>query len=198
MLSKKTGFVRSDYLIKASAQINEYKNIFTNGSDKFTKELSHRGWRQMKKILLAASSGGHLEQIMCLKALQRDYECVLVTEDAGYQVDGWQQRTYYLPQVNRKEKDCLIKLIKIFKESYKILKLEKPDVIVTTGALAVLPMCLLSKKYRIRLIYIESFAKVHSPTITGRVIYRFTDVFIVQWKSMLEIYPNAIYGGAIY
>jgi hypothetical protein len=59
-------------------------------------------------------------------------------------------------------------------------------------------MCLLCKLFGKKLIYIESFAKVTSPTETGKLMYKFADRFYVQWESMLEIYPNAIYLGGIY
>ena len=49
-----------------------------------------------------------------------------------------------------------------------------------------------------KLIYIESFAKVTSPTETGKLLYKFADQFYVQWKPMLKCYPKAIYLGGIY
>lgn len=44
----------------------------------------------------------------------------------------------------------------------------------------------------------EMFAKVTSPTETGKLLYKFADQFYVQWESMLSIYPKAIYLGGIY
>jgi len=29
-------------------------------------------------------------------------------------------------------------------------------------------------------------------------MYKFADVFIVQWEEMLEFFPKAIYGGGIF
>lgn len=61
-----------------------------------------------------------------------------------------------------------------------------------------IPICLVSKIAGKRLIYIESFAKVTSATLTGKLLYKFADQFYVQWKSMLKVYPKAIYLGGIY
>ncbi|EJG65460.1 oligosaccharide biosynthesis protein Alg14 like family protein [Streptococcus pneumoniae 2071247] len=61
-----------------------------------------------------------------------------------------------------------------------------------------IPFCLLSKMFGAKLIYIESFAKVTTPTLTGRILYRYADRFYVQWESMLDIYPNAVYKGGLY
>lgn len=49
-----------------------------------------------------------------------------------------------------------------------------------------------------KVVYIESFAKISSPTETGKLIYKFADRFYVQWESMKEFYPNALYLGGIY
>lgn len=38
-------------------------------------------------------------------------------------------------------------------------------------------------------------ANINKKTITGRLVYKFADLFIVQWESMLKIYPKAIYRG---
>lgn len=151
-----------------------------------------------KKILYIASSGGHLEQILCLKPLKQDYDSVLVTEKTGYNIPTWQDKVYKLPQVNRREVLVPFKLIWISIRSLSILLREKPDVVITTGVLAVIPLCLLAKLSGKKLIYIESFAKVNSRTISGKLIYRFADLFIVQWKDLLKLYPKAIYGGGIY
>ena len=82
--------------------------------------------------------------------------------------------------------------------SLKIFFKEKPDVVISTGVLATIPMCLICKLFKRKLIYIESFAKVTSPTLSGKLLYKYADRFYVQWESMLKIYPKAIYLGGIY
>ena len=59
-------------------------------------------------------------------------------------------------------------------------------------------MCLLAKLFRKKVIYIETFANIKTKTITGRILYKIADLFIVQWESMLKLYPKAIYGGWIF
>ena len=150
------------------------------------------------KICFAASSGGHYEQLMMLKPLMEKYDSFVVTEATKYKSKSKGEKTYYLHQVNRKEKTfpfwMLINIIK----SIHILNKEKPDLIICTGVLAMIPLCILMKLRRKKLIYIESFAKITSPTKTGKLLYKYADQFYVQWKSMLKVYPNAIYLGGIY
>jgi len=150
------------------------------------------------KVCFAASSGGHFEQLMMLKPLMDKYDSVVVTEKTGYSTALDRIKTYYMLQVNREEKSCFPKLIL---NSFKALKLyivEKPDAIICTGVLAMIPLCLICKLFGKKLIYIESFAKVTSPTQSGKLLYKYADQFYVQWPQMKEFYPNAIYLGGIY
>lgn len=152
----------------------------------------------MKKICFIASTGGHFEQLMMLKPLMDKYESFIVTEKTGYSVIKDDRKIYYLKQVNRHEKTFIFKMIANTLSSLNIFLKEKPEVIISTGALASVPICLLSKIFRKKVIFIESFAKINSPTLTGKLIYKFADRFYVQWEEMKKFYPNAIYKGGIY
>lgn len=154
--------------------------------------------RPIKKICFAASSGGHYEQLMMLKPLMEKYPSFIVTEKTLYdaKLDG--EKTYYLLQVNRKEKSFLPRMFVNIIRSFGIYLKEKPDIIICTGVLATIPICLIAKAFRKKLIYIESFAKVTSPTESGKLLYKFADQFYVQWESMKKVYPKAIYLGGIY
>ena len=151
-----------------------------------------------KKICFAASSGGHFEQLTMLRPLMEKYDSCIVTEETDYKAMIKGQKMYYLHQVNRKEKLMIVWMIVNSFKSLRIMIIEKPDVIITTGVLAVIPLCLLAKLFGKKLVYIESFAKVSSPTETGKLLYKFADRFYVQWEDMRKFYPNAIFLGGIY
>lgn len=153
---------------------------------------------QKIKICFTASSGGHYEQLLMLKPLMKKYDSFVITEKTHYGAEIKDERMYYLMQVNRREKSFIPRMIVNTLKSVSIFLKEKPDVVICTGVLVTIPTCLLAKIMRKRLIYIESFAKVTSATRTGKLMYRYADLFYVQWPQMLEIYPNAIYLGGIY
>lgn len=153
--------------------------------------------REIRKVCFAASSGGHFEQLMMLRELMDKYDGFIVTEDTGYAAETG-VRTYRLRQVNRRERTFLPRMLANSFQSVGIFLRERPDAIVCTGVLATVPICLICKLCGRKLIYIESFAKVTSPTETGRIMYRFADRFYVQWESMLDVYPKAVYVGGIY
>lgn len=154
--------------------------------------------KKPKKLCFAASSGGHLEQLMMLEPLMERYSGFVVTERTRYRAPTGDRRTCYLRQVNRREWQFPLLMLWNSVLSLRILLRERPDAVVTTGALAVIPLCLLAKLFGKRLVYIESFARISSPNLTGKLLYRYADRFYVQWESMLEVYPKAICLGGIY
>ena len=70
--------------------------------------------------------------------------------------------------------------------------------IVTTGAHTGGIMSLIGKIFGSKIIYIETFASINQKSITGRLVYKFADLFIVQHESMLKFYPKAVMGGWIF
>ena len=152
---------------------------------------------EKRKICFAASSGGHFEQLMMLRPLMEKYESFVVTEETGYEVKT-PVKCYYLHQVNRRQWLCPLYLLENSLRSLQLLHREKPDVVVCTGVLAMIPLCIEAKLSGRKLIYIESFAKVTTGTLTGKLLYRYADRFYVQWAQMKEIYPDAVCLGGIY
>ena len=151
-----------------------------------------------QKICFTASLGGHLEEISRLVDLKDQFEIFLVTEKGEFAELNFCKSIYYLSQMNRKEILFIPKFMKIFFQSFHILLKEKPHGIISTGALITVPICLLGKLMGKRVIYIESFARVDSSSLTGKLMYRIADLFIVQWEELLELFPKAIYGGGIF
>lgn len=152
----------------------------------------------MKKIAFVASSGGHLEEIARLKDIEQNNDSFLVTEKGDFQLPNFGKRQYLVFQMNRREIAFLPKFIMLFFKAIVLLRKEKPDIIITTGALIAYPFCVIGKLMGVKVVYIESFARVHRPSLTGRLLYNFSDLFVVQWEDMLEKYPKAVLGGGIF
>ena len=149
-------------------------------------------------ICLASSSGGHFEQLMMLKPLIEKYSGYIVTERIVYDVKAGEIPVKYVLPINRSDKVFIFKLIFNIVKSFFIVALNRPDYIISTGALAAVPLMMWTKIWGGKVIYIESFAKINSPNLSGKIAYKFADRFYVQWESMKKFYPNAIYKGGIY
>lgn len=139
-----------------------------------------------------------MEEISRLKEIESKYDSFLVTEKSDFEVKNFCEKKYYIYQMNRKEILFLPKLLWLFVIAWRMLHKEKPDFIITTGALAAYPFCIIGKYMGMKIVYIESFARVHHPSLTGKLLYNFADLFIVQWEDMLELYPKSVLGGGIF
>jgi beta-1,4-N-acetylglucosaminyltransferase len=153
-----------------------------------------------KKVLFISSLGGHLTQLLQLKPLFAEYDYHIITEKSIITEDLSQQ--YQMSFLMYGARNYLFRYI--FKFTYNIFKSlyyffrEKPDVIVTTGAHTAVPMCYIAKLFGKKVVFIESFAKTSTPTISGKLVYPIADLFIIQWEEMRKHYPKAVYGGSIY
>lgn len=156
----------------------------------------------MKKVLFISSTGGHLTELLMLSDLFQKYDYHIITEKTKSNLslkNNYKDRIDYLVYGT---KDHMLTypfklLFNTFKSLYLYFKI-RPEFIVTTGTHTAGPMCCIGKIFGSRIIYIETYANIHTKTKTGNLIYKFADLFIVQWESMLELYPNSVYGGRIY
>lgn len=152
----------------------------------------------MKKICFISSSGGHFEQIRQLKELEDKFECFYVLPK-NKSTEKFLKKKYLVGDIYRKKKVLFyFQFIRTAIQQTFIFLKERPDVIITTGAGVVIPTCLLAKVFNKKLIYIESFARMKTLNKTGEFLYKYADVFMVQWEELLKLAPKAIYMGWIY
>ncbi|SDH73924.1 PssD/Cps14F family polysaccharide biosynthesis glycosyltransferase [Desulfosporosinus hippei] len=148
------------------------------------------------KICFVGSSGGHLTHLYMLKPFWKDKERFWVTfdkEDARSLLDGEKVYSCYYP-TNRSLKALIINT----KQAIKILKEEKPDLIISSGAAVAVPFFYLGKLIGAKLIYVEVFDRIDKPTMTGKMVYPIVDKFVVEWEEMKRIYPKAVNLGSIF
>ena len=153
-----------------------------------------------KRVMFICSVGGHLTQMLQMKNIFNDYSYVLVTEDTDVTKDLKEKyNTEYLIYGSRKYlfKYLFIFAFNILKSIYLFFKY-RPTTIITTGTHTAVPMCYLGWLFRRKVIYIESFSKRTTPTMAGKLVYPIATTFIVQWESMLKVYPKAKYLGGLY
>lgn len=148
------------------------------------------------KVCLVGSSGGHLMHLYMLKPFWQKQERFWVTfnkEDARSLLEGEQVYPCYFP-TNRNVKN----LVRNTFLAWKVLRKEKPDLILSSGAAVAVPFFYLGKLFGMKTIYIEVFDRIDRPTLTGRLVYPIADKFIVQWEEMTKIYPKAECLGSIF
>lgn len=156
----------------------------------------------MKKVLFVSSTGGHLNELLQLKPMFKKYDSYIITEKTETNLklkeEYHDKINFLIYGTKHKPFTYFFKLIyNFFKCIYFWFKI-KPDVIISTGAHTGGLMCLVGKILGSKIIYIETFANIKTKTITGKLVYKFADLFVVQWESMLELYPKAVCWGWIF
>lgn len=155
-----------------------------------------------KKVLFVASTGGHLSELMQLSPIFDNYDYSIITEKTKSNIslkDKYSNKIHFLVY-GTKDKWLTYPFKFIYnciKSLYFYIKI-RPEYIVTTGTHTAVPMCFIGKLFGSKVIFIETFANSSTRTLSGRMIYHISDLFIVQWESMLKLYPKAVYGGWIY
>lgn len=148
------------------------------------------------KICLVGSSGGHLTHLYMLKDFWKNKDRFWVTfdkTDANSILKDEKKYYCYYP-TNRNIKN----LIKNTVLAIKVLRKEKPDLIISSGAAVAVPFFYIGKIMGAKTVYIEVFDRIDKPTMTGKMVYPITDKFIVQWEEMKKVYPKAINLGSIF
>jgi beta-1,4-N-acetylglucosaminyltransferase len=144
------------------------------------------------KICLVCSHGGHLTEILQLKEAFEGHETFFITYDS---VRTRQlEHKYLLQNIGMNP----LVMARTFVSTFKILLKEKPRLIISTGSEIAIPAFYLAKLLRIKTVFIESWTRVERPTGTGKIVYPVSDLFLVQWDSLLKKYGRkARYKGAI-
>ena len=148
------------------------------------------------KIALVGSSGGHLTHMYLLKKIWENEDRFCVTFDKTDAKSILKEERFYpcYYPTNRNVKNTIKNTILAF----KILRKEKPDLIISSGAAVAVPFFWLGKLFGAKTVYIEIFDRIDTPTLTGKLVYPVTDKFIVQWEELKKVYPKAINLGGIF
>jgi beta-1,4-N-acetylglucosaminyltransferase len=164
------------------------------------------------KILVVLGDGGHsTEMIELVKALGPHYEysyMILITDFVSEGMIVWPGPIYRVRRpISKGQLDHgLVRAIfhrNLFTMIYATIQQVfvwfkvRPRVILSTGAVVAVPVSVFGKLMGTKIIHVETGARVFALSLTGKLMYRFADMFFVQWESLVENYPKAIYAGRL-
>ena len=153
----------------------------------------------MKKVIFAASSGGHLTELLKVQELFKDYDYLLVTEMTDVTRDL--KDKYNIKYVDYGPNKNKIKywwtIFKNLAKAIGIVAKFRPDTVVSTGAQVGGFFCYIGKFFGAKVVYIETMAKIKELSGTGHNVYKIADKFYVQWKNLAEKYDKAEYIGRL-
>jgi UDP-N-acetylglucosamine:LPS N-acetylglucosamine transferase len=147
-------------------------------------------------VLLVCSSGGHLQQMLALRAAWQGYSHVWVTfdkSDSRSLLRDERVAFAYSP-TNRNLKNLLRNLVL----AWRTLRVVRPRVLLTTGAGVAVPFAWIGRLRGVRIVYIESFTRIEGPSLTGRLVGPIADRSYVQWPELARVVRNARYAGNVF
>ena len=140
------------------------------------------------KIVGISSGGGHLLELIKAIPSSSEKEIVYVTYKSGHTLDTLKRknRIYIIdPHIS------IVKYAMNFMQSLFIFIRIRPQIVISTGAGIAIPFILIASFFKVKIVFIETGARISKPSKTGKFMYKYSDLFIVQYESLLEFYPNA-------
>lgn len=147
------------------------------------------------KVLLVGSAGGHLAQLDRLRPWWSRHERMWVTfrlPDSESRLRHERVAWGYHPTTRN-----VPNMLRNLWLARRICAEFKPDLIVSMGAGVAFPFFLIGRLRGVRTVYLEVFDRIDSPTMTGRLCYWFTDLFLLQWQEQKRWYPRGVVVGSI-
>lgn len=151
------------------------------------------------RICLAASGGGHIRQLLDLRDVWRDHDVFFVTEPtalgdsiaAEYPTHFVDHFAWGQARLGR-WRTMIASAFGNIRKAARIIRRERPRIIVTTGAGSMAPLLLLGRLTGARIILIDSFARFHSPSLFARLAGWLADVRIAQSAASAAKWPGAL------
>lgn len=148
-----------------------------------------------RRVLLVGSSGGHLTQLWALRGWWKDHERTWVTFDTPDATSLLKdERTTWAFHPTTRNVPNLVRNALL---SWRVLRRERPEVIVSTGAGVALPFFVLGRLFGATTVYVEVFDRIDSATLTGRLCRPFTSLMCVQWDEQASLYRDSVVIGPL-
>jgi UDP-N-acetylglucosamine:LPS N-acetylglucosamine transferase len=144
------------------------------------------------KVCIVSSCGGHLTEVRTLRPAFERFEHFYVLNKQVSLPDDMVGKTAF---IRHSERDWLF-FVNLW-ESWQILRREKPNIILSSGAGPCVPFALVGKVFGIPSIFIETFNRVAEPSLSGRIMYHLADRLFYQWESLASFYPKGICCGPL-
>ncbi|XHR81911.1 MAG: PssD/Cps14F family polysaccharide biosynthesis glycosyltransferase [Gloeotrichia echinulata GP01] len=161
----------------------------------YALRLVMQGTSKKLKLMLVCTSGGHFATMKSLRSFWSVHDRVWVSDrQKDTTILDKEERVHWLPY--QAPRDVLGLLLNI-PETLRILRREKPDLVISTGASLAINFGFLAKIMGIKFIFIESISRPNELSISGKLVYLISDEFYVQWPELCQKYNKAIFRGYV-
>lgn len=146
-------------------------------------------------LLLVASTGGHLAQLLTLRDWWSSFDRTWVTfdkADSASTLSG--EDVVFAHHPTTRNIPNALRNLALARRTFTEIH---PSLVVSTGAGVAAPFFYVARAQHVPTLYIEVFDRISSTTMTGRMCRLVTTAFCVQWQDQLELYPGSDYVGEL-
>lgn len=148
-----------------------------------------------EKICLTCSAGGHLTELLQLKKAWQGKPHYFVSDKRLNAIDlSKKEKVFFVSCPRRNPINLTINFI----QSLWLFLWQRPSIIISTGADTAIPTCLIAKFFGKKIIFIESFCRIKEPSLSGKIMYKKANLFLVQWPENKKFFPKAEYEGSVF
>lgn len=145
------------------------------------------------KVCIVSSCGGHLTEVRALLPAYGAFEHFYVLNHQALLPPDMQGRTRFIAHSERDWRFFLN-----LWQAWRILRRERPDLILSTGAGPAVPMALVGRLlFGTHVVFVETITRIDAPSVTGRLMYWLAHDFFYQWPGLDRFFPRGRYGGLL-
>lgn len=160
------------------------------------------------KTLIVLGSGGHTAEMMLIvnnlpKAMYSPRLYVIANTDtiSKTKVQQFEESSsdHEIFEITRSREvrqsflTAIFTTLLAFLNCFPLVWREKPDLVLCNGPGTCIPVCfaafllkLVGRIPKCKVVYIESFCRVTSLSLSGKLLKPFVDMFVVQWEDLLD------------
>jgi len=140
------------------------------------------------KVMLVCSSGGHLAQLYRLRPWWERHERIWVTFP-GPQADSLLKDETVMPAFWPTTRN-IPNAIRNLGLAIRLLRAQRPDLLISDGAGVAFPFFLAARALGVHTVYLEVYDRISRPSLTGRLCYPLSELFLLQWPEQVANYPQ--------
>ncbi len=138
--------------------------------------------------MLVCSSGGHLAQLYRLRPWWERHERIWVTFP-GPQADSLLKDETVMPAFWPTTRN-IPNAIRNLGLAIRLLRAQRPDLLISDGAGVAFPFFLAARALGVHTVYLEVYDRISRPSLTGRLCYPLSELFLLQWPEQVANYPQ--------
>jgi UDP-N-acetylglucosamine:LPS N-acetylglucosamine transferase len=147
-------------------------------------------------LLLVCTSGGHLLQLLSLRAAWEGFECLWVTERTSDAESLLADQPHIFARGFADR--SLPALVRNLGLAWRLIGRHRPAAVLSTGAALSVPFAWIGRARGVTVVHVESVTRVDRLSLSGRLIRPAANRFYVQWPELQRSVPGSRFAGAVF